>query len=199
MSGVRVVGDALGDVGRNDPCPCGSGRKFKHCCQAQRGQAGHPAGPGRASADLEQRLQALALAARMMPPDRFTEVEYETLIADREAETRRLVAFCGLDWDDACLIPERNTRLINTASRWQARQPVYTTSVQRWRRYEPWLGELRELLPAALQPSTGSLPRRETVQDDTTREFAMRLDRSSIMATRTSSPNQRQFESNWRQ
>ena len=38
---------------------------------------------------------------------RFTEVEYETLIADREAETRRLVAFCGLDWDDACLTPER--------------------------------------------------------------------------------------------
>jgi hypothetical protein len=35
----------------------------------------------------------------MMSPDRFTEVEYETLIADREAETRRLVAFCGLDWE----------------------------------------------------------------------------------------------------
>ena len=94
---------------------------------------------------------------RMMPPDRFTEVEYEALVADREAETRRLVAFCGLDWDDACLTPERNTRLINTASRWQARQPVYTTSVQRWRRYEPWLGELRELLPAASQSSTTAL------------------------------------------
>ena len=71
------------------------------------------------------------------------------MIADREAETRRLIAFCGLDWNDACLTPERNGRVVKTASLWQARQPVYTTSVGRWRRYEPWLGELRELLPAA--------------------------------------------------
>jgi hypothetical protein len=74
------------------------------------------------------------------------EVEYETLIANREAETRRLVAFLGLDWDDACLAPERNQRSIKTASVWQARQPVYKTSLERWRRYEPWLQELRELL-----------------------------------------------------
>ena len=84
---------------------------------------------------------------RVLPPDRFTEVEYETLIADREAETRRLVAFCGLDWNEACLTPERNGRVVKTASLWQARQPVYETSIGRWRRYEPWLGELRELLP----------------------------------------------------
>ena len=83
-----------------------------------------------------------------MPADRFTEVEYERLIADREAETRRLIAFCGLEWDDACLAPERNGRVVNTASLWQARQPVYDTSVDRWRRYAPWLGELRELMPA---------------------------------------------------
>ena len=86
---------------------------------------------------------------RALPADRFTEVEYEKLVADREAETRRLVAFCGLDWDEACLAPERNNRLVKTPSLWQVRQPVYTTSVERWRRYEPWLGELRELLPAA--------------------------------------------------
>ena len=86
---------------------------------------------------------------RLLPPDRFTEIDYENLIADREEETRRLVAFCGLDWDDACLSPDRNSRVVNTASRWQARQPVYATSVERWRRYEPWLGELRDLLPAA--------------------------------------------------
>ena len=84
---------------------------------------------------------------RVLPPDRFTEVEYEALIADREAETRRLVAFCGLDWNDACLTPERNGRVVKTASLWQARQPVYETSIGRWRRYEPWLGELKELLP----------------------------------------------------
>jgi hypothetical protein len=77
------------------------------------------------------------------------EVEYERLIADGEAESRRLVAFCGLDWNDSCLTPERNGRSVKTTSLWQARQPVYATSVERWRRYEPWLGELRELLPAA--------------------------------------------------
>jgi hypothetical protein len=84
-----------------------------------------------------------------LPPGRITEVEYETLIAEREAETRRLVAFCGLDWEDACLKPERNGRVVQTASLWQARQPVYTTSVARWRRYKPWLAELRELLTPA--------------------------------------------------
>jgi hypothetical protein len=82
----------------------------------------------------------------VLPTDFFTEVEYETLVADREAETRRLVDFCGLEWNDACLAPERNPRRIKTASLWQARQPVYRTSLERWRRYEPWLGELRELL-----------------------------------------------------
>jgi tetratricopeptide (TPR) repeat protein len=86
---------------------------------------------------------------RALPGDRFTEVEYETLVADREAETRRLIAFCGLNWDDACLAPERNGRVVKTSSLWQARQPVYETSVERWRRYEPWLGELRELMPAS--------------------------------------------------
>ena len=83
---------------------------------------------------------------RVLPPDRFLELDYERLIADREAEARRLVAFVGLDWDDACLAHEQNTRVIKTASLWQARQPIYTTSVERWRRYEPWLGEFRELL-----------------------------------------------------
>jgi len=86
---------------------------------------------------------------RALRSNRFTEAEYEALIANPEAETRRLIAFCGLDWDDACLAPDQNQRVVKTWSMWQARQPVYNTSVERWRRYEPWLGELRELLPAA--------------------------------------------------
>jgi Flp pilus assembly protein TadD len=84
----------------------------------------------------------------VLPPDRFTEIDYERLVEDREAETRRLIAFCGLDWEVACLAPERNMRAVRTTSLWQARQPVYRSSLARWRRYEPWLGELRELLPA---------------------------------------------------
>jgi tetratricopeptide (TPR) repeat protein len=85
----------------------------------------------------------------VLPSDRFLEVEYEKLIVDREAITRRLIAFSGLDWHDSCLRPERNQRAVTTASVWQARQPVYATSIARWRHYEPWLGELRRLLPAA--------------------------------------------------
>jgi tetratricopeptide (TPR) repeat protein len=82
----------------------------------------------------------------VLPRERFLDVDYEALVADREAGARRLIAFCGLDWDDACLHPERNARAVTTASMWQARQPVYRSSVARWRRYAPWLGELRELL-----------------------------------------------------
>jgi tetratricopeptide (TPR) repeat protein len=85
----------------------------------------------------------------VLPPDRSIEVNYEALTADFEAQARRLVAFCGLDWEDACLHPERNRHEIKTASLWQARQPVYRTSVERWRNYEPWLGALRELLSEA--------------------------------------------------
>jgi tetratricopeptide (TPR) repeat protein len=84
----------------------------------------------------------------VLPPDRLIEVDYEALVADPEPHTRRLVAACGLEWSDACLSPQDNRRRISTASLWQARQPIYRTSVERWRRYEPWLGELRELAVA---------------------------------------------------
>jgi len=84
----------------------------------------------------------------VLPTDRLLDIDYEELTADPEGTARRLIAFCGLDWDPACLRPERNPDSVRTASVWQARQPVYRRSVERWRRYEPWLGELRQLLPA---------------------------------------------------
>jgi tetratricopeptide (TPR) repeat protein len=82
---------------------------------------------------------------RVLPPGVLLEVDYERLVADRDAETRRLVAFTGLDWNEACLHPEQNDRAIGTSSAWQARQPVYSTSMQRWQRYEAWLEDLLEL------------------------------------------------------
>jgi tetratricopeptide (TPR) repeat protein len=93
-----------------------------------------------------QYLRMMEHWRKVLPAGILLDVQYEQLIADREAETRRLIAFAGLDWNDSCLRPDQNTRSIGTASAWQARQPVYATSVQRWRRYEPWLGELRQLL-----------------------------------------------------
>ena len=82
----------------------------------------------------------------VLSADRFLEIDYEGLVTDREPISRQLIAFAGLDWHDACLQPERNERSVTTASLWQARQPVFTSSVERWRRYEPWIGEFRQLL-----------------------------------------------------
>lgn len=83
---------------------------------------------------------------RLIPADRFIEVDYEAVVADPPAQTRRLLDFCGLGWDDACLSFHKTRRPIRTASSWQVRQPIYRSSVERWRRYEPWLGVFRELL-----------------------------------------------------
>jgi tetratricopeptide (TPR) repeat protein len=82
----------------------------------------------------------------VLPSDRFIEVDYEELVSDREDQTRRLIEFCGLPWDEACLSPEENRRMVTTPSAWQVRQPVYRTSVERWRRFEPYLGAFSELV-----------------------------------------------------
>jgi tetratricopeptide (TPR) repeat protein len=85
----------------------------------------------------------------VLPADRMIDVDYEQATASPEETARRLVAFCGLDWEPACLTPERNADAVRTASRWQARQPIYRSSVERWRNYEPWLGALGELAPTS--------------------------------------------------
>jgi tetratricopeptide (TPR) repeat protein len=82
----------------------------------------------------------------VLPPDRFIEVDYEDLTRAPEPVIRRIIAACGLAWHDACLRPESNPRAVKTPSKWQTRQPIYRTSVERWRRYEPWLGPLRALV-----------------------------------------------------
>jgi tetratricopeptide (TPR) repeat protein/LPS sulfotransferase NodH len=84
----------------------------------------------------------------VLPADRFIEVDYEDLTRAPEPVIRRIIEVCGLAWHDACLRPESNPRAVNTPSKWQARQPIYRTSVARWRRYEPWLGPLRALVDA---------------------------------------------------
>jgi len=82
----------------------------------------------------------------VLPEDRFIEVGYEDLTSAPEPVIRRIIAACGLPWNDACLRPESNPRAVKTPSKWQTRQPIYRTSVERWRRYEPWLGPLRALV-----------------------------------------------------
>ena len=77
------------------------------------------------------------------------DVDYEEMVAEPESISRRIIDFVGLPWNDAYMRPQDNRRAVKTASMWQARQPVYRSSVARWRNYEPWLGELRQLLEDA--------------------------------------------------
>jgi Tfp pilus assembly protein PilF len=74
-------------------------------------------------------------------------VRYEDTVADLEAVARRLVAGCGLDWHPACLEFHQTKRTVRTASVTQVRQPLYSTSVARWKRYEHELADLFALLP----------------------------------------------------
>jgi len=82
----------------------------------------------------------------VLPPARFIDVDYEALTGAPEPEIRRLVAACGLGWNDACLEPQRNARMVKTPSRWQTRQPIYRSAVRRWQPYAPYLGPLAGLL-----------------------------------------------------
>jgi len=79
-------------------------------------------------------------------PAAVLEVPYESLVADQEQVSRALLAFCGLDWDPACTDFHKTDRPVRTASRWQVRQPIYCSSVARWRRYERQLQPLIEAL-----------------------------------------------------
>jgi len=77
-------------------------------------------------------------------------VPYEQLVMDTETWSRRMVDFVGLEWDARCLDFHRTERSVVTASRWQVRQAMSTSSVGRWRNYEHYLGPL-----AALSPDSG--------------------------------------------
>ncbi len=82
----------------------------------------------------------------VLPAGTFLEVQYEDLIQDTEAQTRRLIEYCDLEWHEACLAPHKSERSVRTASVAQVRNPVYATSVERWRRYERHLGPLLDAL-----------------------------------------------------
>lgn len=82
----------------------------------------------------------------VLPVGSFLDVQYESIVAEQETQSRRIINFCGLDWNDACLDFYKNKRPIGTASKTQVRQPVYKSSVERWRPYEKFLGPLLDEL-----------------------------------------------------
>ena len=75
-------------------------------------------------------------------PGRVLTVQYEEVVSDFEAQARRLVEFCGLPWEDACLRFYESDRPVRTPSSEQVRQPIYDRSVGHWRNYEARLDEL---------------------------------------------------------
>ncbi len=77
---------------------------------------------------------------------RFYEVQYERLTAAPEEQARGLIDFCGLDWQEGCLNFHKTDRQINTLSLYQARQPIYQSSIKAWQRYETDLAPLFDAL-----------------------------------------------------
>jgi tetratricopeptide (TPR) repeat protein len=80
--------------------------------------------------------------SEVLPRHAFMELKYEDLVDDIESQSRRMLAFCGLEWEAGCLEFHNHTRRVRTASVSQVRQPVYTSSVEKWRAYEAHLGPL---------------------------------------------------------
>lgn len=82
---------------------------------------------------------------REVLPGRMLEVQYEDLVRNQDGVTREILEFCNLEWDDRCLEFNRNERIVNTASSWQVRQPMYSSSIGRWQHYRPYIEPLLSL------------------------------------------------------
>ncbi|CAE6782728.1 tetratricopeptide repeat-containing sulfotransferase family protein [Paraburkholderia haematera] len=89
----------------------------------------------------------------VLPEGTMMEIKYEELVEDLEGNVRRLLAHCGLDWDERCLSFHQATRQVSTASAAQVRRPLYKTSVQRWQPQQALLQPLLEGLGPALAPA----------------------------------------------
>ena len=89
---------------------------------------------------------------RVLPEGAILTVDYEDVVADLEGQTRRILAHCGLDWNDACLEFEKSRRQVRTASAGQVNQPLYRTAVGRGRNYQRFLGPLLNELEAPSRP-----------------------------------------------
>lgn len=79
-------------------------------------------------------------------PGEIYDMNYEAMVADQEGETRKLLDFCGLPFDERCLNFHKTERRVNTASDVQVRQPIYKDSVKKWKKYEKYLSPMLETL-----------------------------------------------------
>ena len=91
---------------------------------------------------------------RKTMPAVIYDISYERLVRDQQGESRRLLAACGLEWEDGCLEFHRNPTVTTTASASQVRRPIYDSSLQQWRHYENQLAGLRRQLQTAGIPAS---------------------------------------------
>jgi hypothetical protein len=83
---------------------------------------------------------------RVLPAEAMLEVQYEDIVEHLEEQARRIVRYCGLEWDDACLAFHKTERVVGTASVNQVRQPIYRSSIGRWRFYQSQMQPLLKAL-----------------------------------------------------
>lgn len=82
----------------------------------------------------------------VLPSGAFCDIQYETLVTNIKDQSKQLIDYCGLRWHEDCLAPHKNKRAIHTASVTQVRQPVYTSSIERWQHYEKHLKPLMDAI-----------------------------------------------------
>ena len=78
--------------------------------------------------------------------DQIYNLTYEKLIKNQKKETEKLLKFCNLDWDENCLNPHENKKIVATASLAQVRSPVYNSSIKKWEKFSDELSELKEII-----------------------------------------------------
>lgn len=82
---------------------------------------------------------------QVLPGDRYLQVRYEDLTREPEAVMRKVLEFCDLEWNEACIHPERNERFVSTPSMYRVRRPIDAASVSKKERYGPYLGAFSAL------------------------------------------------------
>lgn len=107
--------------------------------------------------------ETMAYWQKTLPPGRILDVHYETLTADPENESKRIMEYCGLDWQPSCLDFFRKEGSVRTASTWQVRQPIYQTSKMRWVNYAPYLKQLAEDISPYLTESDMEIFRQQGI------------------------------------
>ena len=82
-------------------------------------------------------------------PGRVLRVQHEDVVHDLEGSVRRMLAYCGLSFEPACVDFHKNTRSVRTPSSEQVRQPIFRDGLEQWKRFEAWLEPLRDALADA--------------------------------------------------